>query len=413
MKKVKPTKHHATVLYQLCKLIPSHLTSTLARKYGVDKKARTFTPWSHVVALLYVQLTHSISLNDVCDALRHHASKLLAIRSSKAPARNTLASANRKRDSNMMEELFWKTYEHLQSLSPGFGRSGKYSGYPHRFKATIHAIDSSTISLIAKCMDWAKHRKRKAAAKMHMRLNLQTFLPGFVIVEEASHHDDTRAIELCSDLQAGEIAVFDKAYVNFKHLYALGQRGVFWVLRAKDNMAYRVHRKRIKKPQGNILRDDIIHLKSAKSRKEHPVSLRRVEAKVEVDGKEVVMVFITNNVEWAASSVCDLYKSRWGIEAFFKQLKQTLQLSDFLGNSKEAIRWQVWSALLLYLLLRFQAHLSKWPHSFSRIFTMIRATVWDRFDLRELLDFYGTAGGTYRMCAAPEQSYLPGFQLNH
>lgn len=262
MKKVKPTKHHATVLYQLCKLIPSHLTTTLARKHGVDKRARTFTPWSHVVALLYVQLTHSISLNDVCDALCNHASKLFAIRGAKAPARNTLACAN---------------------------------------------------------------RKRKAAAKMHMRLNLQTFLPGFVIVEEASHHDDTRAVELCSDLQAGEIAVFDKAYVNFKHLYALGQRGVFWVLRAKDNMAYRVHRKRIKKPEGNILRDDIIHLKSAKSRKEHPVSLRRVEAKVEVDGKEVVMVFITNNFEWAASSVCDLYKSRWGIEAFFKQLKQTCQ----------------------------------------------------------------------------------------
>ncbi len=90
-----------------------------------------------------------------------------------------------------------------------------------------------------------------------------------------------------------------------------------------------------------------------------------------------------------------------------------MQLSDFLGNSKEVIRWQVWSALLLYLLLRFQAYLSKWPHSFSRILTMIRATVWDRFDLRELLDFYGTAGGTYRTCATPQQSYLPGFQLDY
>ena len=168
MKNIKPTKHSATVLYQLCKLIPSHLTTKLARKHGVEKKARTFSPWSHVVSLLFAQLTHSISLNDVCDALRHHASKLSCIRGAKTPARNTLASANRNRNSNMMEELFWQTYKHLQNLSPGFSRSGKYSRYPQRFKATIHAIDSSTISLIAKCMDWAKHRKRKAAAKMHM-----------------------------------------------------------------------------------------------------------------------------------------------------------------------------------------------------------------------------------------------------
>ena len=124
------------------------------------------------------------------------------------------------------------------------------------------------------------------------------------------------------------------------------------------------------------------------------------------------MVFITNNLIWAAQSVCDLYRCRWGIEAFFKQLKQTLQLSDFLGYSKNAIQWQVWSALLLYLLLRYQAFLSQWDHSFNRILTIIRGTVWDRFDLRELLDFYGTAGTKWRMCATPETAYLPGFPLN-
>ena len=100
-------------------------------------------------------------------------------------------------------------------------------------------------------------------------------------------------------------------------------------------------------------------------------------------------------------------------QAFFKQLKQTLQLNAFLGYSKEAIRWQIWAALLLYLLLRFQAFLSKWPHSFNRILTMIRGTIWDRFDLRGLLDFYGTAGGKFRMCANPKQAYLPGFPLNN
>ena len=413
MKKIKPTKHSTTVLNQLCKLIPSHLTAKLSRKHGNENKSRTFSAWSHVVSLLFTHLTHALSLNDVCDSLRHHASKLGAIRAATAPARNTLSHANKIRNSDMMEDVFWETYKHLRYIAPSFGPSGKYSKYPHRFKTTIHAIDSSTIGLVANCMDWAKHRRRKAAAKLHMRLNLQTFLPGFVIVEEASHHDDTRAVELCSGLEEGEIALFDKAYVNFKHLFHLNKRGVFWVLRAKDNMSYRVHRKLLKKPKDNILRDDIIFLKTKKSRKEYPKPFRRVEALIEVNGKTVKMVFITNNFVWASQSVCDLYGSRWAIEAFFKQLKQTLQLNAFLGYSKEAIRWQIWAALLLYLLLRFQAFLSKWPHSFNRILTMIRGTIWDRFDLRGLLDFYGTAGGKFRMCANPKQAYLPGFPLNN
>ena len=410
--KIKPTKHSTAVLNQLCKLIPSHLTTALAKKYGVDKKARTFTPWSHVVTLLFAQLTHSISLNDVCDSLRHHAGKLFSIRGAMPPARNTLSHASKERNSAMMKDLFWATFKHLQHRSPGFAPSGKYNKYPGRFKAAIHAIDSSTISLIANCMDWAKHRRRKAAAKLQMRLNLQTFLPSFAIIEEASHHDDTRTIELCSGLEAGEIVVMDKAYVNFKHLFHLHMRGIFWVLRAKTTMSYRVHRKLLRKPKGNILRDDLIYLKTKKSRQQYSQPIRRVEAIVEVDGKEVVMVFITNNLKWSAQSVCDLYRCRWGIEAFFKQLKQTLQLSDFLGNSKNAIQWQVWSALLLYLLLRYQAFLSQWDHSFNRILTIIRGTVWDRFDLRELLDFYGTAGTKWRMCATPETAYLPGFPLN-
>jgi hypothetical protein len=242
-------------------------------------------------------------------------------------------------------------------------------------------------------MNWAKHRRRKAAAKLHLRLNLQSFLPGFAIIEEASHHDDTRANALCANLQEGEIALFDKAYVHFSNLYNLCKRGVFWVTRSKDNMAYTVRKKLLPKPKGNILRDDLILLKHQKSKEQYPELLRRVEMIVTVDKKEVVMVFITNNMEWAASSVGELYQARWGIEVFFKQIKQTLQVCDFLGHSKHAIRWQLWSALLLYILMRFQAQLVDWPHSFSRLIAMIRGVVWDRINLTELLKSYGTARG--------------------
>jgi hypothetical protein len=308
----------------------------------------------------------------------------------------------------MMEKLFWSVLDHLGGQAGNFGV--RYKGLPRRFKRAIHAIDSSTIALVANCMSWAKHRRRKAAAKLHLRLDLQSFLPAFAIIEEASHHDDSRARRLCAGLREGEIALFDKAYVNFAHLFELAMRGVFWVTRAKDNMAYRVRRRLLRKPAGRILRDDLIMLTTPKSRQQYPELLRRVEMIVELDGKEVVMVFITNNFEWAPSSVGELYKSRWGIEVFFKQIKQVLRVSDFLGHSKQAIRWQLWSALLLYVLLRFHAWLGRWPHSFTRLFTMIRGLLWDRVELHGLLRFYGTAGGPWRMQTRPEALYLPGLE---
>ena len=158
--------------------------------------------------------------------------------------------------------------------------------------------------------------------------------------------------------------------MHFKHLFSLTEGDIFWVTRAKDNMRYHVCKKR--KVSGNILRDDEITLKTKKAKVDYPQRMRRVLARVEVDGKQIEMAFITNNMEWAASSICELYQSRWAIEVFFKQIKQTLQVCDFLGHSKQAIRWQLWSALLMYLLLRFQAWCSDWPHSFARLFTMIR-----------------------------------------
>ena len=179
--------------------------------------------------------------------------------------------------------------------------------------------------------------------------------------------------------------------------------------RAKDNMQYRVAKKRLRKPEGKILRDDEIVLKGKKSRGSYPTRFRRVKAAVMVDGKEKLMVFITNHTGWAAGSICDLYRCRWSIETFFKQLKQTLQLCDFVGHNERAVKWQVWIALLTYVLLKYLAYLSNWNHSMNRIWTMIRGVVWSHFELIILLRRYGTAGGCYRALGRPEQAYLPGF----
>jgi len=404
----KPTRTNLSVLAQLCNLIPGFLVSKIAREHGVDKKARTFSPWSHVVALLYAQFTHALSLNDVSDALKNHAPKLLRIREAVAPSKNAFSHANRERDGDMAQALFWEILNHFTTMCPRFGGQ-TFKGMPRRFKRAIHAVDSSTIRLVVNCIDWARHRRRKAAAKLHLRLNLQCFLPAFAIVDTAAHNDNKRARELCAALEAGEIAVFDKAYVDFAHLWDLTERGVFWVTRAKDNMQYRVRKRLLKKPAGNILRDDLIVLTGTASREKYPQVLRLVRAVVEVDGEEREMEFLTNNLEWASSSIAELYKSRWQIEVFFKEIKQTLQLCDFLGHNKNAVLWQVWTALILYVLLRFLAFANSWQHGFKRFFCLLRSSVWDGVLVSSLASLCGTARGAPAMRAAPEQLYLPGF----
>ena len=167
-----PTPCNPSILRQVCNFIPNHLVPQLARETKVDQKARSFQPWSQVVSLMFAQLAHSLGLNDVCDSLRLFSGPLSAIRGATPPSRNGLSHANKVRDAVMAERLFWSVLEHLQSLSPGFrgGRKGK--GFTFRFKRAIHLVDSTTIQLIASCMDWAKHRRRKAAAKCHLRLDL-------------------------------------------------------------------------------------------------------------------------------------------------------------------------------------------------------------------------------------------------
>ena len=194
--------------------------------------------------------------------------------------------------------------------------------------------------------------------------------------------------------------------MDFGHLKDLDERGVFWVTRAKENLAYEVVKKMPPSKDQKILRDEVIRLRNPNQAA--PELLRRVVALVEVDGEERAMTFLTNHLEWSPRSVADLYRCRWQIEVFFKQIKQTLQLADFLGHNANAVRWQVWTALLVYVLLRYLSYLSKWAHSFTRLFTILRAALWEKLDLLKLLAGYGTAGGSFRHLARPEQAYFPG-----
>lgn len=443
-----PTKHTMSVLAQIASWIPDRIIENIARKHKIQ--TRSFSATSHVLTMVYAHLAHALSLNDICDSLSNHAGTLEQIRNCTPPSRNGLSHANKTRNADMAEELFWNVYESLSRQYPEFLTSSRnYPGLPHRFrKRTIRAVDSTTIKLTAFSMGWAKHRRQKAAAKMHTALNMRSFLPNFVIVKSAHDSDPKSAWELCADMKAGEVVVFDKAYVDFKHLKTLTDRGVSWVTRSKDNMLYEVmgqqasaggheaasagsvppaspesdaHADTVGKDMGQqmpgkrrysrkkcrIISDERIRLTGVNTKEHYPEELRLVTAEVEIKGKMVKMTFITNNFEWSAFTICQLYQCRWGVEVFFKEIKQTLQLADFLGYNENAVRWQIWTALLTYLLLRFVGWHNKWKHPFSRLFTLVRAVLWNFFRLDSIIECCDTVRERKKRAirGSPETAY--------
>lgn len=393
---INSTAGKVSILRQLCNHIPSHVLPKLVREHKSENQAREFSHWSQVVALLYSKISHSFGLNDLCDQLDIHSGLLITIRGATPARRNTLSHADKVRPAAIGEALFWATLGHLREQSPGFGRR-KFPGRLRKLNRTISLMDSTVIELIARCMDWAAHRRSKAAAKCHLRLDFESLLPGCAVIDTAREADATRARDLTAGLKTGEIAIFDRGYIELKHFAELSERGVIWVTRWKEGMKADLFESRAVK--GKILADEIVGLSDSQM-------VRRIRALVVVDGEEREMVFLTNQLEWSAELIVDLYGCRWEIEVFFKQMKQTLKLCDFVGNSANAIRWQIWMALLAHLLIRYQAWLHEWPHSFTRIFGLLRGALWEKRDISSLLERYGTAKGSFRNLAAPAQAYF-------
>ncbi len=384
----RPTKTAYTTLRQIVQWIPEGLVDRLAREAGAD--IRKFTAFSHVLALLYGHLSDASSLNEICDAFRLHEPEVTRIRGTVAPKRNTFSNANRTRNPDIAEKLYWKVFEHLQSICPSFTQYKNHKGFIHRVKRNTFVVDSTTLQLSLDCIDWARHRRKKAAAKTHMTLNVGSMLPSFACVDTAAHHDSKYLNVLCASLKDGDVLLADRAYVDLGFLYSLSERGVFFVLREKKNMVYDVIKEQTHKDP-RILSDQTVRMSNTKSANLYPTVLRRVTAIVEVDGRDMEMTFITNNFDWSPRTIAGLYKARWAIELFFKEIKQTLQLRDFVGYNENAVKWQVWTGLLTHLLLRFLKHVSKWGLSFSRLAGTVKSAVWMKIDLLGTLRIYGTA----------------------
>ena len=261
------------------------------------------------------------------------------------------------------------------------------------------------------CIDWAKHRQRKAAVKVHMVANVANRLPHFCVFGKAGDHDSRMEDELFDSLKAGDIGIADRAYNHFKALHRQSERGVFFVVREKSSMKCKVVDSVPKKdlPE-DILADETILLMGQRTSKEYPCVMRRVVARVQVDGRRRTMVFLTNNFEWAASTIAELYKARWEVELLFKELKQTLQLQDFYGENENAVGWQIWAALLTHLVLRWLKHKSRAACSYSRFAALVRAIVWLKKDAMAILRSCGIAPPSDPGGVALGMPYLPGFE---
>ncbi|NLN01943.1 MAG: IS4 family transposase, partial [Lentisphaerae bacterium] len=234
----RPARTSYTTLRQIVQWIPAGLPDKIARDIGAD--IRGFSCASHVLALLYGHIARAGSLNEICDAARLHEPELNRIRGATAPKRNTFSNANRRRDPEIAERLYWEVFEHLRTICPSFTQYKKHKGFIFRLKRGIFAIDSTTLKLTLDSIDWARHRRKKAAAKTHMALDVGSRLPTFAVVEDAAHHDSTRADALCAGLKDGDVLLADRAYVDFLFLHGLAARGIFFVLREKENMDFEV-----------------------------------------------------------------------------------------------------------------------------------------------------------------------------
>ena len=406
----KATKTVYPIICQIVNVIPHQFVAqTAAEHKGVS---RTFSPKSHVAAMLYCQVSKTESLNSICDIAQANET-LWTSMGVAVPRRNTLSNANAVRPAAMAKDLYWKMHNYLTGIAPKFGH-GPHKGYCFRVKAPMFAVDSSTIKLTMNSFDWARHRREKAAAKLHLTFDLSNRLPSFAIVEDAAHHDSVRAAELTAHLKAGDIAVADRAYTDFGFMNGLDARGVWFVTRQKRNMKMKVVKRLMapvqptSKKTTQILADEIVVPEKKSTAGKYKGPLRRVTAMVEIQGQMKTMMFLTNNLKWSARTVAEIYRGRWGIETFFKELKQTCQIHDFIGYSENAVQWQVWIGLLAHLILRYLRYLSKWGLSFSRLAALVRGVLWNRRKLIETLRLYGTASPVKSPSAKPKRLY---FQL--
>ncbi len=362
--------HHNTVFSQLLKLVPRHEFETLAHQHHAGRKLRKMTRWSQFVSLALAQLSGRSSLRDIVSNLSAQKAKLYHLGSAPV-SRSSLARVNEKQPYTLYETLFAKLLSRCQGIAPRHG---------FRFKNKLYSLDASTIDLCLSVFPWAKFRTTKGAVKLHVGLDHDGLLPAFMAITDGKTHDITAARTL--ELPKSSIVVFDRGYNDYAWYNLLNSKSIFFVTRQRRNARYRVTERHGVKHSKGLTSDQTIQLTGTKS-SHCPIPLRRIGFKDAETG--IQYFFLTNNFHLAASTIAEIYKSRWQIELFFKWIKQNLKIKSFLGTSRNAVMTQIWIAICIYLLLAYLKFASSISKSLQQIIRLLQLNLFERRDLQSLL----------------------------
>ena len=364
----------ASIFSQLLRFFPQPDFRRLVAKHGAERAAKGFSSWAQFVAMLFCHLAGAESLREICTGLACCLGKLRHLGLSESPNKSTLSYANKHRPAAMFEELFWDTLERFRAL----GQLGP-ARHAFRFKNKLLSLDATVISLCLTMFPWAKYRTAKGGVKAHVLLSHHDYLPSYVCITEARKADVKVAHLL--DLTAGSIVAMDRAYNDYQLFAKWIARGVFFVTRLKLNTAFEVVEERAVPENRNIVADWIIRL-TGDAGKACPHPLRVVVVWDAENDRYIEL--LTNHLGFGATTISAIYKDRWQIELFFKALKQNLKVKTFVGTTENALRIQIWTALISILLIKWMAHQSRSGWSLSLTAAALR---WNLFVYRDLQEW--------------------------
>jgi hypothetical protein len=359
---------------QILKLIPRMDFERMVKQTKSEYACKGLTSWSQFVAMMFCQLGRAHSLREIEGGLKSCEGKLTHLGIA-APAKSSLSYANAHRPWQLFEQVFYRLFEQLSS-SVRVPRK-------FRFKHKLVSLDSTVIDLCLSVFDWAKFRRTKGAVKLHLVLDHEGYLPCSAVITDGSIHDVKVAWQI--PFPAGTVVVDDRGYNDYRLFADWTQSGVFFVTRMKDNALFEVVDEHRIPQNRNIVRDQTIRLSGVGAQDKCAHLLRRIEALREDTGE--TLVFLTNHHQLGASTVAAIYKDRWAVELFFKALKQNLKIKTFfVGTSPNAVKIQIWTALIAMLLLRFLQLSSRLGWSLSNLVALLRMNLFTHRDLRTWLD---------------------------
>ena len=365
-----------TVFSQLLQIISQYRFKKCVNRFEGDKYTKRFNCWQQLIVLLFAQSKGLDSLRDIEVSMRSHYRKWYHLGLTSV-AKSTLADANNNRSSDIFRDVFYTLLEKCRELAPK---------HKFKFKNPLYTFDSTLVNVCLSLFSWAKYRKKKGAFKLHTLLDYSGYLPSFLVITEGKTHD----INIVKDDEYGfpelspdSILLIDRAYIDFKWLYSLTVKKLFFVTKAKSNMKYEIIGQQNFPKNKGIVSDCYIRLTGFYKRKEYPAVLRLVTYIDQETGEE--HVFLTNNFQLAARTIADLYKSRWEVETFFKWIKQNLKIKSFLGTSKNAVMTQIWAAMIYYLLLSFIKFQTKCRHSLHELTRIVGELLLDNIYFIETL----------------------------